>query len=206
MDRITTRRSVAALIASLAVGAAHAECAKPPDDSCWLVKVEHLSTYPAGPEWNTTITVYVDGCLVMDAPTALREGGGRTEQDIPEAHLDGIKTVLAAGKLHTLSADQLVSEMKSAGHSDMGRLGSNSVTDAPHTVVRFRDPKSRAKSQAVQIHALSSLTVPKAMGQLATVQDVVRTERCRHESTFRNVFPHGAATAQASCESDCCAY
>ena len=163
------------LALSLVAGSAHAACITPPSNSNWLVKVEHLSTYPAGPEWNTTLTVHDDGCLVIEAPTQLRVGGGRTEWDLPAAHIDGLRDALMGEKLHTLRVDSLVTELKSTGQPDLRRFGADSVTDAPITVVQFRDPRSGAVSEALKVQALGALTLPKSMTRLRTVQDVVQT-------------------------------
>jgi hypothetical protein len=174
MDRHTFTYAAVLTLACLCTNTAFAQCSVPPDDSRWLLRIEHRSTYPAGPEWDTRITVYDDGCLVMDAPKALREGGGRTERDIPGVHLDGIKEFLAAEKMHALSAEVLVGEMKRGGHTDLNALGADSVTDAPYTTVSFRDPKTKAASRSVEIYALSHLTLPASLKRLAQVQDIVR--------------------------------
>ncbi|MCK7594343.1 hypothetical protein [Pseudomarimonas salicorniae] len=162
------------LIAAFCSGAAKAECAQPPSQKDWLVKVEHLSTYPVGAEWNTRLTVHDAGCLVVEAPATLRIGGGRTEWEIPAAHLDGLRAVVEEGGLHSLKADSIAIEMKRAGETDLGRLGADHVTDAPVTVVRFRNPQSGQVSEPIRVEALHALTLPKAMMTLGTVQDIVR--------------------------------
>lgn len=167
--------AAAALLTCLVAGQARAQCNPPPDEARWLLKVEHISTYPAGAEWDTRITVYEDGCLVMDAPKALREGGGRTERVVPTVHLDGLKAQIAGERMQEISAELLLGEMKRAGHADLGVLGADSVTDAPYTVVSFRDPGSEKASRAVEIYALDQLTLPKSLDRLAKVQDLVRT-------------------------------